>query len=225
MNSNLVIIGTRNRPGNVSRAFEQLKKVSVASDFLMIINEDQQDLYPDIEGVMREVAPSEFGALGKANHVLHKYWDSYQTITGIDDDCMVTTRGWDLYLASPIVARGYGVCYGNDMMQGENLPTKVMISANIVKALGFFAPPVLFHLYADNFWKALGEGLEALNYFPDVMMEHWHYFNGKAELDENYTSIYDPLAVEKDLNAFNLYMSMQFATDMERVHHALGLGV
>ena len=221
MNSNLVIIGTRNRPHNAIRAFDQLKKVSVESDFLMIINEDQDHLYPHIENVMREVVPSEHGSIAKGNHILPKYCDSYFTITGIDDDCMVTTQGWDLLLAAPIKERGYGISYGNDTIQGENLPTKVMISTNILKSLGYFAPPVLKHLYADNFWKALGTELNALNYFPDVMLEHWHHLNGKAPHDEGYASVYAPGESESALFAFNSYMRESFFIDVERIKKSI----
>ena len=217
MNSNLAMIPTRNRPNNAVRAFEQLKKVSSESDFLIIINEDQSDIYPEIEGVMREVVPSHYWDIAKDNHIVHKYWDSYSTITAIDDDCMVTTQGWDALLAAPIKKRGYGISYGNDTIQGENLPTKVMISSNIVKALGFFAPPVLKHLYADNFWKELGVNLNALDYFPEVMMEHWHHLNNKAEHDQNYKEIYASGEMELAKLAFDTYMRESFSKDMEKV--------
>jgi hypothetical protein len=218
MNPNLVIIGTRNRPHNAIRAFEQLKKVSIESDFLIIINEDQVKLYPDIEGVMREVVSNEYGSLAKGNHIVHKYWDSYFTITGIDDDCMVTTQDWDVLLAGPIKKRGYGIAYGNDTIQGQNLPTKVMISTNIVKSLGYFAPPILKHLYADNFWKTLGTKIDALDYFPEIMMEHWHYLNSKAPRDEQYDAIYATGEMESAQLAFDTYMRDSFASDVEKIN-------
>ena len=221
MNTNLVFMGTRNRPHNAVRAFAQLKEVSVESDFLMIINEDQAELYPDIDGVMKEIVPSDLGSVGKGNYVVHKYWDDYQTFAGIDDDCMVTTPSWDALLSAPIKERGFGVSYGNDTIQGEILPTKVMISTNIVKALGFFAPPVLKHLYADNFWKAMGQDLGALKYFPDVLVEHWHHINGKAPMDENYSTIYGPGENDAAYEAFNKYMNEQFRADMDRVNAAV----
>lgn len=221
-NSNLVMIGTRNRPHNAIRAFEQLKKVSVESDFLIIINEDQIDLYPEIEGVIREVAPSDYWDVAKGNHIVHKYWDSYETITGIDDDCMVTTQSWDSLLAAPIKARGYGLAYGNDTIQGKELPTKVMISTNIIKGLGFFAPPVLKHLFADNFWKALGTELGALDYFPDVIMEHWHYINGKAPKDDLYDEIYAAGEMESAQIAFDTYMRDCFSADIAKLLNELG---
>ncbi|CAB4215034.1 hypothetical protein UFOVP1616_40 [uncultured Caudovirales phage] len=221
-NSNLLIIATRDRPHNAIRAFEQAMQMSTESDFLIIINEDQQDLYPEIEGVMREVVPSELGCIGKTNHVLASYWDKYETMVGFDDDCMVTTQGWDAVLAAPIKQRGFGLAYGDDLLQGENLPTKVMISTNITRVLGFWAPKSIFHLYADNFWKSLGQGLGALFYNPEVKTEHWHYLNGKAPQDDLYKSIYTAEAIKRDRDAYQAYMGDEFDKDIERLKQALG---
>lgn len=222
MNPNLVMIGTRSRPHNAVRAFEALKKVSVESDFLIIINEDQQDLYPEIDGVIREVVPTPFGANEKGNYVVHKYWDSYSTISGIDDDCLVQTQGWDAIITEPIKKRGYGISYGNDGMQGENLPTKVTISTNILKALGFFSPRILKHSYCDNFWKTLGECLNALDYFEDVNMEHLHWINGKAPKDETYELNTIEL-FNSDQEAYFAYLRDEFHHDILKVLEALGL--
>ena len=222
MNPNLVIIGTRSRPDNAIRAFQALKETSIESDFLIVINEDQQDLYPEINGVQREVAPTSFGANEKGNYVVPKYWDLYSTITGIDDDCLVQTLGWDAIITAPIKERGYGISYGNDGMQGSNLPTKVTISTNIVKALGFFSPRQFKHSFCDNFWKVLGESLGALDYFEDVNMEHLHWINGKAPKDETYNLNTKELFA-KDQEAYFNYMQYDFETDLMRVKKDLGL--
>lgn len=222
MNPNLVMIGTRSRPQNAVRAFEALKKVSVESDFLIIINEDQQDLYPEIDGVIREVVPTPFGANEKGNYVVHKYWDLYSTISGIDDDCLVQTPGWDALITAPIKERGYGISYGNDGIQGSKLPTKVTISTNILKALGFFSPRILKHSYCDNFWKTLGECLNALDYFEDVNMEHLHWINGKATMDETYKlNTLQQQIIDRD--NYSLYLRDEFHHDIFKVQEALGL--
>jgi hypothetical protein len=197
--------------------------MSVESDFIFIVNEDQDDLYPEIEGVTKMVAPSQLWSIGKANFHLDKFVDCYSTITFIDDDTVVATLGWDAILARPIKYRGFGVSYGNDTIQGQNLPTKWMISANIVKALGFMAPPALTHLWADNYIKSLGENLAALDYFPDVIMEHHHYLNGLAEKDEIYASIYDGDLMKKDREVLYQHYAQDFAGDLDRVRTMLQL--
>lgn len=220
--SNLVVIGTRSRPDNAVRAFSALKKVSSISDFAMIINEDQADLYPKIDGVTTHVVESHHGVNGKFNAVIPEYLDRYETITGIDDDCLVQTQDWDAILSEPIKKIGFGISYGNDGMQGQLLPTKVMISTNITKALGFWCPPALFHSFADNFWKYLGESIGSLHYFRDVNMEHLHWMNGKAPKDTTYESNTKDLFL-KDKNAYNAYLRNDFALDIARLKTNLGI--
>jgi hypothetical protein len=221
-NTNLIIIGTRSRPHLAVRAFDALKEVSEISDFVMIINEDQVDLYPQIDGVTTEVVANDLGCNGKGNAVVHKYWDKYKTISGIDDDTIVRTQGWDKILYQPIKDIGYGVSYGNDGIQGEMLPTKVTISTNIVKALGFWAPPTLFHSFADDFWKKMGQTIGSLHYFEDVSLEHLHWSNQKSQYDETYKSN-TPELVASDGRAYSDYINTQFDLDMVRLRESLGL--
>ncbi len=221
VNTNLVIIGSRSRPQNVVRAFDALKKVSKISDFALIINEDQKDLYPEIDGVTIHVVDSHHGVNGKFNTIVPQYLDKYETITGIDDDCLVQTDGWDEILYEPIKRIGYGLSYGNDGIQGQLLPTKVMISTNITKILGFWCPPALFHSYADDFWKLMGESINSLHYFRDVNMEHLHWMNGKAPKDETYESNTAAIT-QKDRHAFGEYIRDSYYQDLERLEKALG---
>lgn len=188
----------------------------------MIINEDQVDLYPKIYGVKTEVVASHHGVNGKFNTVVPKYLDQYKTITGIDDDCLVQTDGWDEILSEPIKRIGYGISYGNDGIQGQLLPTKVMISTNITKALGFWCPPVLFHSYADDFWKLIGESINSLHYFRDVNMEHLHWLNGKAPMDETYQSN-TAEQTQQDKHAYGLYLRDNYYPDLEKLEKALGI--
>jgi hypothetical protein len=221
-NTNLTIVGTRSRPQIAARAFDALKKMSVTSDFVMIINEDQKDLYPRIDGVTTEVVPNGLGCNGKANAIVHKYWDKYETISGIDDDTIVQTLGWDEILSKPIREISYGVSYGNDGIQGEIIPTKVTISTNIVKGLGFWAPPTLFHSFADDFWKKMGQTIGSLHYFPDVNLEHMHWSNQKSEYDETYQSNTAEL-VAQDNQAYANYLHTQFDSDMAKLKESLGI--
>lgn len=221
-NTNLVIIGSRSRPHNVERAFDALKKVSKISDFVLIINEDQKDLYPAIDDVTTEVVPSHHGVNGKFNTIVPKYLDKYETITGIDDDCLVQTDGWDEILYEPIKRIGYGISYGNDGIQGQMLPTKVMISTNITKTLGYWCPPKLFHSFADDFWKLIGEFIGSLHYFRDVNMEHLHWMNGKAPMDETYATN-TPQKAQKDKYEYGEYLKNQLYADIDKLNEAFGL--
>jgi hypothetical protein len=224
--SNLTIVGSRNRPDKTVECFEQLKKVSHISDFLLLINEDQQDLYPDIDGVKRVVVPASWGntSTAKVNYFVdQKLFTGYFTVSGIDDDCRVTTDGWDLLLSLPLRAKGYGVSWGNDTIQNGRIPTKWTMTVNIIEALGFVAPPGLIHLFVDDFLARIGKELNSAHYAPNVMMEHHHWLNKKAEMDETYMESASRETWEHDERIWNEYITGQFHEDLHRVKQALKL--
>lgn len=224
--TNLVIVGSRNRPHNVERCFRHLKEVSHISDFMLIINEDQRQLYLDIEGVQTIVVPASYGntSTAKANYIVEKrLYQDYFTLSGIDDDTIVTTDGWDLLLSLPLKAKGYGVSWGNDTIQNGRVPTKWTITTNIIDALGFVCPPGLIHLFIDDFLARIGQELNSAHYAPNVMMEHHHWLNKKAEMDETYMETAARETWDHDERVFTEYMTGQFHDDIERVKKHLKL--
>lgn len=222
--TNLAVVGSRGRPHNVQRCFDQLKKVSHISDFMLLINEDQQDLYPVIEDVTTIIVPKSYGttSCAKGNYFVdQKLYKGYFTVSGIDDDTIVTTDGWDLLLSLPLKAKGYGVSWGNDTIQEGRVPTKWTMTTNIIDALGFLAPPGLIHLFTDDLYARIGKELNSAHYAPHVMMEHHHWLNKKAEMDETYMETASRETWEHDERVFTQYMTGQFHDDIERVKQAL----
>ena len=216
MNTNLVIIPTRSRPDNAERAMKQLQEFSVISDLMLAIDDDDEANYPRLEGITYEVNPR-LRMNGTLNLVANKYARKYKTITFLGDDHMVRTEGWDEKLYAPIEERGYGLAYGNDLFQGENLPTAVMQSTNIIRTLEYFSPPKLVHMYMDNYWKKLGQCIDALFYKKDVIIEHMHYLIGKSTVDEGYLEVNNDAIYQKDHDTFVEYLDKEFAGELNKV--------
>jgi hypothetical protein len=108
-------------------------------------------------------------------------------IVKMDDDHWPVTHGWDeQYLAALESLGGTGIVYGNDLFQGQALPTVPGISTNIVRELGWYAPPQLGHLFCDNFWLELGRRSGRLRYLHATIIEHRHPQAGKAQRDRTY---------------------------------------
>ena len=220
-NSNLVILPSRSRPDNVERCINALKENSVISDFCVAIDDDQSDLYPRLDGVIYEVNPR-LRMNGTLNLVANKYADKYKTIYFLGDDHLVKTKNWDRHLAEAINIKGYGLAYGNDLLQGKNLATAVMMSTNIIEILGFMAPPKLIHLFMDNFWMTLGLKINSLYYFDDVIIEHLHPYAGKAEMDAGYTDANSEEVGSADQKEFVRYLSEEFEDDLKKVMKLIG---
>jgi len=219
-NSNLVIIPTRGRPENAERAVKYLKEHSKVSDIVLGLDEDDEYNYPRLDGVIYEVGPREY-MIATLNKIAMKYVDDYLFFTFLGDDNIVTTEAWDVAMSLTLAQKGYGIAYGNDMFQEDKLPTSIMITTNIVKALGFMAPPQQKHLYADNFWQALGKGLGSYYYFPTVYWEHLHFYNKKADKDIIYIEANSKERYEKDRKSFHKYMKKHYVNDVLRVKEAL----
>jgi hypothetical protein len=56
-----------------------------------------------------------------------------------------------------------------------------------------------------------------VNYLPDVILEHLHYINGKAEHDERYAAVNNSEMHNGDQAIFAEYMASKFADDVESV--------
>lgn len=222
--TNLVIVMSRGRPHNVERCFKHLKAMSHISDFMLIINEDQRDLYSDIDNVQTVVIPASYGisSTAKMNYIVEKkLYKSYFTLSYIDDDCVVETDGWDLLLSLPLKAKGYGVSWGNDGIQNGRVPTKGTLTTNLLDVLGWLCIPGLIHLFVDDFWGRVGQELNSAHYAPHVLMTHYHWLNKKAEMDETYMETSARATWDNDERVYTEYMTGQFHDDIERVKKAL----
>jgi hypothetical protein len=121
------------------------------------------------------------------------------------DDHVPRTVGWDVELLSEVQRVPGAVVYGDDLLQRQALPTAVLLDSRVVRALGFMAPPGLVHLYLDNFWRDLGLGLGTLRYRPDVVVEHLHPVNGKAEWDDRYAEVNDGSVYAADEETYRTF--------------------
>lgn len=162
---------------------------------------------------------------GWTNAIAEKNWYGYRTLASLGDDHVPLTEGWDKHLVSECERMGGGFAYGNDLFQGGNLPTSVVISSSIVRALGWFCLPSLSHYFVDNVWWTLGHFAECLSYREDVVIEHRHPGIGKAPMDQTYL---DPganagwtVTSHKDCPAFQAWLTGQGChDDIETVRRA-----
>jgi hypothetical protein len=122
----------------------------------------------------------------------------------VGDDHLFETDGWDTKMIEAMVPNG--IVYGDDGHQHSNLPTAVFMDANIVRKLGWMAPPQFTHLWIDNVWKALGEKLGTLRYLPEMKITHLHPHAGKAEWDATYAEANDPEVETLDRYRFNTWV-------------------
>ena len=115
------------------------------------------------------------------------------------DDHRPRTRGWDSAYIHALRELGTGIVYGDDLLQSERLPTQIAMTTDIVRTLGWMAPPDLVHLAVDNWWLELGRRAGCIRYLPGVVVEHVHPVAGKVEWDEGHRRVNAPEMYHRDL--------------------------
>lgn len=233
-----VLVPSRGRPGNMERLVEAFQETCHDSTYLNCIVdlddpeiEAYHDLYNRCEyqffalWIVPKTKHSRPGIVHPLNYVANEIFNPktgmYPTILGfMGDDHLPRTDGWDIEIERHLSATRAGVVYGNDLLQGENLPTAAFLTSNIVQTLGWMAPPDLNHLYVDNFWLDLGRGIGRIRYLDDVIIEHLHPMNGKSEWDQTYEECNNPNAA-RDKFAYLDYKAKRFPADLAKVQGLL----
>jgi hypothetical protein len=214
----LLIIPTRGRPDSAVLAVEAALNYGTKwLDICLGLDDDDVD-YPEYrtDRVIYERNPR-MGMNGTLNFLANKYADRYKYLAFMGDDHRPRTPDWDEQLIQTIADFPNGIAYGNDLIQGENLPTAVLLDSNIVRTLGYMAPPEQKHLYLDDFWRDLGRELGTLRYNPHVVIEHMHFSVGKSEQDAQYAEVNSAAMYDHDRIAYEKYVAERRADDIRKL--------
>jgi hypothetical protein len=182
MSKLLLIVPTKGRPEKHLEFYESFKTNSTVADLVFVLSMGDIQ-YPRIPGVKYETVDSPTMS-GKLNNIAVKYSNDYDYIAFMGDDVRIRTEAWDTKMLEQISSIPNAIAYGNDLYQGEALPTAVLMDTNIIKTLGFMSPPEFKHLYIDNYWKALGTKLSTLKYFSENEIEILLHEALKSQLDK-----------------------------------------
>lgn len=215
-----VIVPTKGRPGNAARLVSAFADTIVDDDTHLILAIDHNEelraeyytaipLYPWVTLHTVEVKPQRMGPV--LNEIAVHQAELADCIGFMGDDHLPRTEGWDVLLAKALDGHP-GVAYGNDLVKGEALPTACVISAKIIRKLGFMCPPRQEHLYLDDYWKMLGKATGNLVYLPDVIIEHLHPTVGKAPWDAGYHQANDPQQYAWDHTAYQEFLANDWIT-------------
>ena len=211
-----VLVPTRVRPHTVlelARAFADT--ATADTDLMFCLDADPapqryldaaataSTIYPRLRMRLDTTRRRLVGALNHHSAALLAAANPPTALAYLGDDHRPVTAGWDTaYLTALAAHDGIGLVYGDDGHQGVALPTQVAIGAPVITALGYFAPPVLTHMYCDNFWKDLGAAAGALTYLPDVLITHQHPGAGHGGWDDSYRESNSAASYARDAAAY-----------------------
>jgi hypothetical protein len=205
-----ILVPSRGRPENIKELQQSCIETMTQSPILTICDDDDPAL-PEYRQICDHlwVFPRESkGMAVPLNHgvrkLLREHWFTHFAFLG--DDHRPRTHRWDQAFIDVLEERG-GLVYGNDLFQGENLPTAVGMEGSIAAELNGMVPDGFIHLYLDNFWKRLGEDIGRLTYLPECIIEHCHPLVGKSEVDEGYVRVNSKDIYDADAQRFGEYLA------------------
>lgn len=172
----LVIVPSRGRPQSIERLLSAWNDTAGGVASLLVALDDDDPyapMYPAHPDVTYTVAPRNGFAPRLTAEALDRAPHHF-ALASWGDDHIPRTHGWDTALLEALGSMGTGFAYGDDLIQGENLPTACAMTSDIVSTLGWMTPPGMAHLYVDDVWLTLGRAVDRIRYLPDVVIEHYH---------------------------------------------------
>lgn len=216
-----VIVPSRGRPDNIRELNEAFHDTMTESPMFVVCDHDDPQLR-EYEKVAQNLFVFRRESKGMAvplNKAVRKLLREYQFthFAFLGDDHRPRTHRWDQAWIDILEDHG-GLVYGDDLFQGENLPTAVGMEGIIAMELDGMVPEGFIHLYLDNFWKKLGEDIGRLFYLPDCIIEHCHPLLGKSQVDEGYLRVNDVKIYDADGERFVEYTaSSEYKSLIERL--------
>jgi hypothetical protein len=203
-----ILVPSRERPHNIAELIKSLDETETESDLIVILDDDEPKFkeYIELGATILTVEKEGKGMAKPLNFAANLFKNDYRHFAFLGDDHRPRTKNWDVHFINALDELETGLVYGNDLFQGEGLPTAIAMTGNIVKALEGMVPPGMIHLYLDNFWLQLGRDLNAIRYFSDIVIEHLHPVAGKAQWDEGYKTVNAEEVYSADQKAFVDYM-------------------
>jgi hypothetical protein len=203
----LIIVPTKQRLNDfIIFADSYIDTTSGLSDVVVGID-DSDDTY---DGIMDKYPfiwekNEPMKVLKYVNHLANKYVDEYKYVAFIEDDCKFITKGFEEIFINKMNEIGKNaIVWGNDLLNGGSIVGIPFMDYSIVKRLGYITPPQIEFLFPDHFWKRLGDSLNSLCYFGDVIIEHRHYSTGKREKD-TVSEVVDANGLN-DMHGYNSYI-------------------
>ena len=219
MNRLALIVPTRGRPDNIVELLKSLEETNSSETdlYLVLDNDDPKRFeYTDIDSdcsilIFPREGKGMARPLNKAASLLKREYDFFAFM---GDDHRPRTKDWDKHFIDAMLYLENGLVYGNDLHQGEGLPTAVGMTGDIVRVLDGMVPPGFIHLYLDNFWLAFGKDIGSIQYLPETIIEHCHPVWGTAPTDAGYQEVNAPEIYSADKIAFDNYIVSQEYSDL-----------
>jgi glycosyltransferase involved in cell wall biosynthesis len=218
----LWIVPSRNRPQKLERFIESFLNCTTGrADLLIGLDSDDHSCdhlikkYPQLIWEINEPVNGSF--LKVLNDMALKYAEEYRWLGFNEDDGIFKSPKYEDHFISKLNELGRnGLVYANDMIGKKRLIYFPVMDSSIIKRLGFFVPPSLQCMYADNFWRDMADHLKSFHYFPELIIQHLHYTREEGRLKDETSASVDSFK-KVDCRAYEEYINTLFSVDMEKL--------
>jgi hypothetical protein len=213
----LVIVPSRGRPQSVARLLDAVHKTRRLDTYVHVAVDEDDETLPQYRAVMEENAGEDTlgtgprkGLCAWTNEIAVKWASEFRFLASFGDDMVPRTPGWDRALCRAIEDMGgTGLAYPWDGTR-EDVPEAVVMSSNVVAALGWMCLPGLEHWYCDDTWAVLGRGAGCIRHLRAVAVDHV-----RGRTDD--TAIGNGRSLDADRDAFWAWRRGQAAADIATV--------
>lgn len=192
-----LLLPTRERPALVQRLLDSVVRTTVDPQRLEVVlyvdadDHESQKISQSTLSLIRIVGPSKT-TMGNMNRACYEASHGHYVML-MNDDAIFRTPGWDdrILEAARRFPDGIALIYGNDLDQGEAVPTFPMLSRTVCEVLGGVCPPGYRNLHIEShlmdIFKQLARlGHNRIVYLHNIIFEHMHHAIGKGTLDATY---------------------------------------
>jgi len=227
----LSICPTRNRPELLKQMLESYRLTkTVDAEMFVYVSEDDPRLndYREVFNIfgVKNIIAERRSVVKVLNYVSTELYPGIEYYQEVNDDHIYRTRGWDKAFINKIeqAGKGWGIACGNDLMPEPwgiaRHPSAAVISGNIVRTLGCFVLPAFDILYIDTYLRDIAEGINALYRMPEIVIEHFHWLNGRRKKDKNYDAVYAREMYSKFTPIYFNWAKYQRAQDIKKLKEA-----
>jgi hypothetical protein len=188
-----LIMPTRERPFLARRMLDSVfATASRPSHLEVVLYIDGDDRpsheinHPNLQ-IIKVIGPrAKMGAMTRACYAASR--GRYTMLA--NDDLVFRTPGWDRVIVERFLvwADRVALVWGNDLFRGARLPTHPFLSRTTCELMGGICPEAYRRDYIDTHIYDIFCALDRLGhdrrvFLPDLIFEHTHVENGKAEAD------------------------------------------
>lgn len=218
----LWICPSRKRPERLERLILSWKNTTEnLSELLVVIDSDDDsynnliEKYPIIKW---EITEPIFGSfLNLINSKAIEYSKEYQYIGFMEDDIVFETPGYESRFIKKLKELGKtGIVHAKDGVDKRKFISIPVVDSYIIRTLGWFSPPCLKSLWADNFWREMATILKTYYKFEDVIIRHYHYSKYPGIEKDQISNMVDA-NYGVDAENYRIYMGSSFLEDMKKL--------